>query len=126
MRLVFNEVKRAGILPADISDEIGIPYVEDYLTGYKTRQRAVFNYRPQIYPGKITLLRCAEEDPELVAAIRKFGGGTHDPAFGWGSLSEQQVEVHPVPGFHERVLEEPYVETLAHRLRTCLDQVTPE
>jgi amino acid adenylation domain-containing protein len=126
IRLVFNEVRDAGIFPPDISDEIGIPYVESYLTGYKTRLMAVFKYSPAIYPGKITLFRCAEDDPDLMAVLRKVGGENIDPAFGWSGLSEQPVEIVPVPGNHERALEKPHVRTLAHQLRICLDQALPE
>jgi thioesterase domain-containing protein len=117
MRFVLDEVKKAGILPKDIGDEIGVPYVRSYLTGYKTRQSAIFNYRPQVYPGKITLLRCVEEDQQTLAALKKFGGDTSDPAFGWGALSAEAVDVHMVPGNHDQVLQEPNVEALARSIR---------
>lgn len=122
---VFEEAKKAKILDENITDDIGIPYVRSYLTGYKTRQRAIFRYRPQVYPGRISLFRCVEEDQETLKALKKFGADTSDPSFGWAALSEEPVDLHMVPGYHERMLEEPYVKELAERIKMCAGSRPP-
>jgi amino acid adenylation domain-containing protein len=120
MRFVLEEVKNAGILPSDISDDIGLPYIRSYLTGYKTRQSAVLRYRPLPYAGKIKLFRCVEEDQELLAALKKFGADTGDSSYGWDDLSDSPVDVHMVSSYHEGMLQEPHVEALASLLKLCI------
>jgi thioesterase domain-containing protein len=45
-----------------------------------------------------------------------------DQAFGWARLAKGGVDVYFVPGNHDTMVEEPNVETVAARLRACLDQ----
>ena len=71
---------------------------------------AAANYRPKVYPGKLTLFRSTE---------RSISDGTDD-MLGWGSLAAQGVEVHDVPSNHFNLLREPAVKVLAEKLRSCL------
>jgi aspartate racemase len=70
-------------------------------------------YVPQPYCGRITLFRALERG----AAVYQ------DPQLGWGVFALGGVEIHPVPGDHVSLLEEPQVRVLAERLRACLDRV---
>jgi amino acid adenylation domain-containing protein len=124
MLFVFDQVKEAGILGGNITADIGIPYIRSYVMGYKTRQKAIFQYSPEVYPGRITLLRCVEEDQEVLESLKRFGGDTIDPSFGWGSLSRQSVDVRIVPGHHERMLQEPFVDAIADCLKSCIKDAT--
>jgi thioesterase domain-containing protein/acyl carrier protein len=124
MLFVLDQVKEAGILDDNITADIGIPYVRSYMTGYKTRQKAIFQYSPRVYPGAITLLRCVEEDQEALESLKRFGGDTTDASFGWGALSHQAVDVRMVPGYHERMLQEPFVDAVADCLKACLKDAT--
>jgi amino acid adenylation domain-containing protein len=118
---VLEQVKKAGLLDDNITAEVGIPYIRSYMTGYKTRQKAIFQYVPEVYPGRITLLRCAEEDQEALESLQRFGGDTSDPSFGWSALSPYAVDVRTVPGFHERMLQPPYVDAVAEGLKACIN-----
>jgi aspartate racemase len=68
-------------------------------------------YRPEPYPGRITLFKAAEEAAE-------YGP---DPKMGWGGLARGGVEVVEVPGDHMSILDQPRVAELADRLRSYLD-----
>jgi thioesterase domain-containing protein len=45
----------------------------------------------------------------------------HNPTLGWDKWSTQPIEVIPVPGLHEMIVREPYVRTLAQRMREAMD-----
>lgn len=70
------------------------------------RNRALRNYRPPVYPGRITLLR-AHAQPLFCS---------HDPKLEWGPLAVAGVDVHDVPGKHHTLLREPYVRAVAEKL----------
>ena len=84
---------------------------------FKTNVRAFRRYRPDPYPGPITLFRptAAAGEPEDAAAAA-------DPLLGWGALTPRPVEIESVPGDHISALAEPHVRTLAGRLRACIER----
>ncbi len=79
-------------------------------------RQAVNAYKPQVYPGRITLLRAIERP------TRKY----FDPLMGWGELVAGGVEIVEVPGHHKTLILEPRVRILAERLRECIDKVDSE
>jgi hypothetical protein len=72
---------------------------------------AVMNYVPKIYPGKVTLF-WANED------LR----GSYDVQQGWHLLATGGVETHNIPGNHLDIVKEPYVQTLAEKLKICIEK----
>jgi thioesterase domain-containing protein len=90
------------------------------LAVFKANLRAFRRFRPDPYPGRITLFR-----PALAA----WGGGPEeeaaaaaDPTLGWGALSPLPVEIETVPGDHISAMAEPHVQALAERLRRRIDR----
>ncbi len=69
-------------------------------------------YRPKIYPGRVTLFR---------AGVRSIAGAA-DYEMGWGKLANGGVDVREVPGDHVNMLVEPHVQILAQQLRDCIDR----
>jgi aspartate racemase len=67
-------------------------------------------YRPQIYPGRITLFRASER------GLR----GVEDSGGGWLQYAAD-LKVYELNGDHGNILNEPVVEFLAVRLCACLD-----
>ena len=65
------------------------------------------------YPGKITLLRAANQ-PKGVRFAHL------DPTMGWGAVAELGVEVISVPGDHLTMLEPVNLTHVANALRACL------
>lgn len=72
--------------------------------------RAVFNYRPRPYQGRIDLFMASEP-----IVRQRFA-----PDREWQRLCDQ-VAVHSVPGNHLTMIHEPHVAALAASLRRCLD-----
>ena len=80
----------------------------------ETTQKAWAAYRPTPYAGPVTLMRSSAWSSQVAKQW-------HLPV--WTELARGGLTVHAVPGNHANMLTEPYVQTLAARLRTCLDDV---
>jgi thioesterase domain-containing protein len=70
--------------------------------------RADSRYRPQRYPGRVTLFKTETVHP--------------DSTWGWGDIAANGVELHQIPGHHMNVLRSPQVQVLAEKLSACLAQ----
>jgi thioesterase domain-containing protein len=70
-------------------------------------------YVPQVYPGRITLF-LSRDTPE-----RSF----YDSRLDWSNMAAEGLEIHVVPGSHEKLFGEPHVRVLAEKLRVCLQRV---
>ncbi len=73
--------------------------------------RALRQYRPGPYRGRVTLLR--------VRAMSLFRAA--DPKMGWGKLAQGGVELRMIAGGHNTILEQPYVQSLAEQLAASLE-----
>ncbi len=80
---------------------------------FQANLRAIMRFVPEPYPGKVTLIRAAEQAASLEVTL--------DPLLGWGPWAEQ-VEVHEIPGSHVHMIDEPNVNHLAKILDRCLAQ----
>jgi amino acid adenylation domain-containing protein len=69
-------------------------------------------YTPQPYPGKLTILRATEVDPELLGA---------GPELGWTGLASGGIQVFDVPGNHHSLMQEPNIGVLAATLGRCIE-----
>lgn len=78
----------------------------------KAHYKAMSNYVPQPYRGKVTLFRTR----------RRSLFGPFDPRMGWGGLATEGVEIKEIVGFHANILQEPHVQILARQLKASLDQ----
>jgi amino acid adenylation domain-containing protein len=77
------------------------------------------DYAPRTYAGRISVFRARKQPFNRI----------RDEELGWGRLSTLGIDVHTVPGIHERLLREPSVQILARELRSRLledpDQAGP-
>jgi thioesterase domain-containing protein len=71
---------------------------------FQANVRADSRYRPQRYPGQVTLFKTAQQDS----------------TWGWGDIAVNGVELHQIPGHHMNVLRPPQVQVLAEKLLACL------
>ena len=78
----------------------------------RAQYRALKNYQPRRYTGRLTLFR---------ARMQPFFS-SHDPHKGWSRIGVGGVEVRNIPGNHLGMLQEPHVEVLARELRACLER----
>ncbi|MBW4647611.1 MAG: amino acid adenylation domain-containing protein [Kastovskya adunca ATA6-11-RM4] len=81
---------------------------------FQANSQATLSYVPQIYQGKITLLR----------ATTQVSGTDGDPTLGWSQLTMKEVDVHLVAGNHLTILKKPHVQVLGEQLRRCLEKGT--
>jgi len=79
---------------------------------WKVHLRALRDYVPPPYHGRVTLFRTRGQ-PFLCS---------FDPQFGWGDLADDGVEVVVIPGSHEKIFVEPHVRTLAAKFKTRLNE----
>ncbi len=78
-------------------------------SAYDINYVAVQNYKLRPYDGKLILFRASYQGEEE---------GEYD--LGWSSIFSQGVEVHDLPGDHERIFLEPNIDSLASSLREAL------
>ncbi len=69
-------------------------------------------YPPGIYPGKLTVLRATQVDPELLGV---------GPELGWSEFAKGGIQAFDVPGDHHSLLQEPHIGVLAATLKECLE-----
>jgi amino acid adenylation domain-containing protein len=74
------------------------------------RQEAFARYIAQPYPGRVLLILADEET----------AGYSSDPVSDWRRLGTAAVDVLELPGNHDAILAEPYVQELADKLRKLL------
>jgi acyl-CoA synthetase (AMP-forming)/AMP-acid ligase II len=77
-----------------------------------TNKRALFAYKLNPYPGRVTLFRA--KDPN--------DGYEYAADNGWSALAKGGVEIHNIPGEHEEIFAQPNVRELAKKtgcLHSC-------
>jgi thioesterase domain-containing protein len=83
------------------------------------RINLIRGYHARPYPGPITLFRAQSED----ALEFEHGSFSQVHDMGWGSLSSLPLTIEHIPGYHDTLIVEPYVQLLAERLQLHIDQV---
>ncbi len=81
-----------------------------YLRAEKVNREAGINYRPQIYPGKITLLR----------AKKQFAQWYLGELMGWEKLTSVGVEKYEIPGLAGNLFNQASAPLLAKQLQVLL------
>jgi thioesterase domain-containing protein len=69
---------------------------------FQANVRADSRYRPQRYPGQVTLFKTAQQDST------------------WGDIAANGVELEQIPGHHMNILRSPQVQVLAEKLSARL------
>ena len=85
-------------------------YPADYKRYAEVHWNALVDYWPKVYPGKITLFQTTNSS------------ATMSPEFIWKPLGGDGLDIKRIPGSHEKMLEDPHVQTLAAEFKKCLDQ----
>jgi amino acid adenylation domain-containing protein len=98
-------------------------YLRRQLEVFKSRIRVIHRYFPEVYAGRITFFRAAEEDAPGERTTELSGHGD-DPTRGFSALTTEPIEVYTIPGTHHRIAREPHVRVLAESLRECAARAT--
>jgi thioesterase domain-containing protein len=96
-----------GVLPAGSDPR----HIERLFRVFKSNIQALVEYEPRKYPGRITFFR----------ARQRFDDSPSDTLEGWDALASEGVELHVTPGTHYSMIEMPHAESLAVRLRACIE-----
>jgi thioesterase domain-containing protein len=94
----------------------GIRQARAFLSVFRNSVRAVIAYKPQFYPGCVTLFS--------TSASMRFAEDPQDRTRGWYKLA-REVVVHEIPGNHSNMLEEPHVQVPADLIKAYLEQAQP-
>jgi amino acid adenylation domain-containing protein len=112
LRHLVDRLVAAGLLPV----ETHRGHFARFIEVYRANAMAAARYRPGILPapGRLTLFKACEIDPELERAA------VDDPALGWNRYTACPVAVVEVPGTHLSMTAEPHVGELARRVEEAL------
>jgi oxalate---CoA ligase len=86
----------------------------EYHVLIETHRRAREQYKPRLYPGRVTLFRARTK------GLLAFPG---ERDLGWGTIAAGGVDAKIVPGNHLTMIDEPFVRILATEMRRALDRV---
>jgi thioesterase domain-containing protein len=115
LALLIERMSEAGFLPPGA----GEAQLRRVLRVYRATARAARAWEPGPWPGRVTLLKAADEsDARDPREARGFD-------LGWSRVAGA-VEVTSLPGSHLTLLAEPNVRALAQRLRICLEDAHAE
>jgi thioesterase domain-containing protein len=113
LRDAFAERLRPGfdlIHAAPEDDELRVSRNRIY-----NRATARYDRGQHLYDGPVILVRAQDTD--------EIEGYSVDPSFGWNELVRDGVRIHEIPGGHLDILAEPYVKTLAEKMRLHLERI---
>lgn len=91
-----------------------LPYLMREAAITNTYMKVLLDYRPKVYPGKVTLFRASQ------GIFMSSEGGDNDE-LGWDKVAAGGLEIHKVPGDHASLVAEPHVRVLASKLRNCME-----
>jgi len=109
---VFREMSSRDLLPA----EIDLDYFLRYLNIYDSNLRAMNDYTPETYDGKIVVFPSSDEASKIHAPRHE------DPTMGWQKHSSVPIAWHRIPGNHLTMMTAPNVRTLARLLQSYLEE----
>ncbi|MCY1047015.1 amino acid adenylation domain-containing protein [Corallococcus sp. bb12-1] len=112
----MREVLRQARAGATVPDSYSLRDLEVFLDVWKAHMRALFSYEPVAYAGRATYLRAQEHIPPHPL----------HPEQPWQVLVLHGLEVLPVPGNHQTMIEPPHVETMARHLSDCMRRIEAE
>ncbi|MET0399229.1 MAG: amino acid adenylation domain-containing protein [Longimicrobiaceae bacterium] len=104
LRLVLETARAAGMPPGNLE----LARLQHLYGIFRINLRALFDYRPASYAGRVTLLRAGRRG----VMDRVFGTAS----YGWETVVEGGLEVRTVPGTHHGMMRSPHVEKLAQEV----------
>jgi acyl transferase domain-containing protein/thioesterase domain-containing protein/acyl carrier protein len=114
-KTITRRFARGGPSVQDVSEVLDMEgYPEDRKHFAQVHFQALGAYVPERYPGRLTLFRVQRQ--RLLSI---------DPSLGWGPVAAE-VEVAPLPGHHDTILEASHAGDLADRIARSLSQAHGE
>lgn len=109
----YHLAKAAHMIPP----EIELEDIQNDLQLYRTNIQAVQRYTPSTpYQGNITLFKASDvEESQNRTRVEE-----------WQNFSSQPLQIYTIPGTHRMLVEEPFVQTLAEKLSSCMSIIDIE
>jgi aspartate racemase len=110
---VINKKVQGGV--TNNGDKISTLVPADYAERKQKTFKLYFpgpDFVPTSFEGRIAVFRTQRQPRNRI----------RDARLGWGNLAKGGVDLHFIPGGHDSVLKEPYVQGLAEVLKKCLRQ----
>jgi amino acid adenylation domain-containing protein len=89
-----------------------------YIELWKANLRALSNYEPKLYGGRVALFKAAEK-----LSFRYYSA---DPTMGWDRIGSSRLRVLNIPGNHYTLLTNNNAQEVSHSLQLCLNQIGSE
>jgi amino acid adenylation domain-containing protein len=106
LNALLEQAKQERLIPADIEPA----QLRWRFRVFEANNRALYTYKPEVYPGRITFLQAREPLP-----------GAQLPSLdGWRALAGGGFEQHAIPGDHLSIVRQPHVQALAEQLASCI------
>jgi thioesterase domain-containing protein/acyl carrier protein len=118
LRVAYDVFKRELMLP----DGLDLAYVQRFIHIQYDISTAVEAYEPPRSDQRIVLIRVEQEREQASGAAQDGREPECDSTYGWSAVTMARVDVHSVPGTHNEMFREPYVQTVASTLQACLDE----
>ncbi|OUL18005.1 type I polyketide synthase [Nostoc sp. 106C] len=106
----LQQGKTALRMPADF----GLSELRHHQNLFKINIKAMRNYVPQAYPGRVIFFRASDRD----------SFNPQNPELGWHDLAMAGLEIHEVPGNHITMNFPPHVQVMAKLLKVYLESDT--
>jgi acyl transferase domain-containing protein/thioesterase domain-containing protein/acyl carrier protein len=102
----LQQGKTALRMPTDF----GLSELRRYYNLFKINIKAMRNYVPQAYPGRVIFFRASDRD----------SFNPQNPELGWHDLAMEGLEIHDVPGNHITMNFPPHVQVIGQLLNSIL------
>ncbi|HEY0735912.1 MAG TPA: amino acid adenylation domain-containing protein, partial [Herpetosiphonaceae bacterium] len=99
---VLDQARASGALPPDLGER----ELRAYLDVFTASLRAMQDYRPRPYAGRVTLFRAGDRPLDAAGAT-----------LGWDALAAAGISLRVIPGDHYTIVRQPHVAALAEQLR---------
>jgi surfactin family lipopeptide synthetase C len=110
---IKEQLMLVDLLPPDAETNL----VRGLLQVFDASAQASIHYLPKsIYINRIVLFRASEVDTKDIELQTQTQS---DPTWGWSEFSTEPIDIQIVPGDHITMFNEPHVQVLAERLKTC-------
>jgi amino acid adenylation domain-containing protein len=107
----LSQLRRRAVELNALPASMDMGQMHNLFRSFKDIIKAVMDYEPRNYPGRINLFRAEE----------RLASTATDPTDGWGALAAGGVELHVMPGDHFTMISLPHARALADRLNACIE-----
>lgn len=112
----LEELRNKGLAPP----AVGVQALRALLETFSNTNQALEFYAPDMYHGRVLVLRAADVTPGL---LQRTSDIYADPSFGWQQYCSRPIDVRYVPGDHMHMAVEPNIRTLGTVFQSSIDEL---